>query len=69
MEILKELRANIKEARVDMSSNADYFRKEIENIRRNQEKLENSFAERQTKLKALKSRMDNAQEQISWKLE
>ena len=49
--------------------NADYFRKEIENIRRNQEKLENSFAERQTKLKALKSRMDNAQEQISWKLE
>ena len=46
MKILKELRAN-------MNSNADYFRKEIENIRRNQEKLENSFAEIQTELKAI----------------
>ena len=38
MKILKELRA-------DMNSNVDYFRKELENIRRRQEKLENSFAE------------------------
>ena len=59
----------MKELRADIKSYADYFRKEPKNIRRNQEKLENSFAERQTKLKALKSRMDNAQEQISWKLE
>ena len=28
-----------------MNSNVDYFRKELENIRRRQEKLENSFAE------------------------
>ena len=35
----------MKELRVDMNSNADYFRKELENIRRSQEKLENSFAE------------------------
>ena len=28
-----------------MNSNADDFRKQLENIRRNQEKLENSFAE------------------------
>ena len=30
-----------------------------------QEKLENSFAEMQAELKALKSRMNNAEEQIS----
>ena len=45
VKILKELRAHMKELRVDMNSNADYFRKELENIRRSQEKLENSFAE------------------------
>ena len=42
-----------------------YFRKKIENIRRSQEKIENSFAEMQTELKALKSRMNNAEEWIS----
>ena len=31
--------------RADMNSNADYFRKELENIRRSQEKVENSLAE------------------------
>ena len=31
VKILKELRANMKELRVDMNSNADYFRKELEN--------------------------------------
>ena len=55
MKILKELRE-------DMNSNADSFRKELENIRRSQEKLENSFAEIQTELKAIKSRMNNAEE-------
>ena len=49
-----------------MNSNADSFRKDLENIRRSQEKLENSFSEIQTELKALKSRMDNAEEQISY---
>ena len=48
-----------------MNSNADYFRKELEDIRRSQEKLENSFAETQAELQALKSRMNNAEEQRS----
>ena len=38
VKILKELRVNMKKLRVDMNSNADYFRKELENIRRSQEK-------------------------------
>ena len=45
-----------------MNNNADSFRKEIENIRRSQEKLENSFAEIETELKAIKSRVNNAEE-------
>ena len=36
---LKELRLNIKELRVDMNSNADSLRKELENIRSNTEEL------------------------------
>ena len=54
---------NMKELRADINSNADYFRKE--SIRRSHEKLENSLAEMQTELKALKSRMNNAEEWIS----
>ena len=45
-----------------MNCNADSFRKELENIRRSQEKLENSFAEIRTELKAMKTRMNNAEE-------
>ena len=45
-----------------MNSNAYSFRKEIEHKRRNLEILENSFAESQTELKALKKRMNNAEE-------
>ena len=37
VKILKELRVRMKELRVDMNSNADYFRKERVNIRRSQE--------------------------------
>ena len=62
VKILKELRANMKEFRADMNSNADYFRKELENIGRSQEKLENSFSEMQAELKALKSSINNAEE-------
>ena len=58
MKILNELR-------VDSKSNADYFRKEMENIRKSQEKLENLFAKMQAELKPLKSRMNNPEEQIS----
>jgi len=45
-----------KKLKADMNSNADYLRKELENQRRSQEKLENSFVEKQTDLKTLKSR-------------
>ena len=45
-----------------MNSNADSFRNKLENIRRNMEKLEDSFAEKRIELKALKSRMNNAEE-------
>ena len=53
---------NVKKLRVDINSNADYFRMELGNTRRNQEKIENSFAEIQTELRAVKTRMNNAEE-------
>ena len=43
-----------------MNSNANCFIKEPDNIRRNIEKLENSFAETQTEQQALKRRMNIA---------
>ena len=39
----REIVKILKELREDMSSNADSLRKALENIRRSQEKLENSF--------------------------
>ena len=45
-----------------MNGNSDYIRKELENIWRSPEKLEYSFVETQTELKAPKSRMNNAEE-------
>ena len=51
-EFKRELLKILKKLREDMNSNADSFRKELENIRRSQEKLENSFVEMQTELKA-----------------
>ena len=41
VKILKELGLNIKKLREDMNSNAYSYRKKLENIRRNIEKLEN----------------------------
>ena len=55
----------MKEFRADMNSNTDCFRRELENTRRSQKILENSFAEMQAEVKALKSIMNNAEEQIS----
>ena len=55
----------MKELRTDINSNACYFRTELENIRRIQEKIENSFTEMQAELKALKSGMNNTEEQNS----
>ena len=58
MKILKELRKAI-------NRNAKYFKKELKNTERNQEKLANSFAERKAELKAINSRMDNTEERIN----
>ena len=41
IEFKREIVKILKELKVDMKSNADYFRKELENIRRSQEKSEN----------------------------
>ena len=65
LEFKREIVKILKELREDMNSNADSLRKELENIRRRQEKLENSFAEIQTELKVIKSRMNNAEGQVS----
>uniref|UniRef100_A0A8D0UI86 L1 transposable element RRM domain-containing protein n=2 Tax=Sus scrofa TaxID=9823 RepID=A0A8D0UI86_PIG len=48
-----------------MNNNADSLRKEWGNIRRSQEKLENSFAEIQTELRSVKTRINNAEERFS----
>ena len=64
-EFEREMVKILKELRKDMNSNADSFRKELENIRRSQEKLENSF-----ELRAVKTRMNNAEERlVMWKTE
>ena len=55
---------NIKELREDMNSNADSLRKELENMK-SQKKVESSFADMPTELKAIKSRMNNVEEWIS----
>ena len=55
----------LKEFREDMNINADSLRKELEKITRSQEKLKKSFSVMQTELKAIKSRMNNAEERIS----
>ena len=43
MKILKELSSNIMELRADMNNNADYFRKELANMRRNVENYKIHF--------------------------
>ena len=43
IEFKREAFKILKELKEDMNSNADFFRKELENIRRSQEKLENSL--------------------------
>ena len=55
MKILTELRKAI-------NRNADYCKRELKTIRRSQEKLETSFAEVKAELKAMNSRMNNAEE-------
>ena len=64
-EFKKEVMKISKELRTVINSNTDYFKKELDIIGKRQEKLENSFAEMKTELKALNSRINNAEEQIS----
>ena len=52
------------ELRQDMNRSADSLRKELEHMRRSQEKLENALAETQTERKATKTRCHNADEGI-----
>ena len=52
----------LKEWRTAIDDNADYFIKEWENMRRSQEKLENSFVETKAEIKSLNNRTNNAQE-------
>ena len=65
IEFKKEVMKILKALKIYINSNMDYFRKELETMRRSQEILENSFAETKAELKALNSRMNNAEEQIS----
>ena len=55
MKIQKKLRKAI-------NRNEDYYKKELEILKRNQEKLENPFAEKHAELKAMNRRMNNADE-------
>ena len=55
----------LKRFREDKHCNTDSLRKEIENIRRSQEKLENSFADLQCELRAVRAGRNNAGERIS----
>ena len=57
MKMLKELRKVI-------NRSPDDCKKEIESIRRSPEKLENSFEEMKAELKAMNSRMNNAEEDL-----
>ena len=49
-----------------MKRNADYCKREQENIRQSHEKLENSFAEMKAELKAMNNRMISAEDKISY---
>ena len=52
----------LKGLRTATNRNTNYCKKELEIIRRIQEKLENSFSEMKAELKATSSRMNNAEE-------
>lgn len=55
MKILKELRK-------DIYRNAEYCKKEPETVKKNKEKIENSFAKKKAQLKPVKLRMNTAEE-------
>ena len=59
MKFKKEIVETLKELRKDIYRNADYCKKELETIKRNQEKLQKSFAAMKAKLKVMNSRRMN----------
>ena len=61
-EFKKEIMKILKELRMIINGKADYYKKKLETIRRNQEKLENSFSKMKAQLKVMNSRMNNAEE-------
>ena len=52
----------LKGLRMATNRNTNYCKKELEIIRRSQEKLENSFPETKAELKATSSRINNTEE-------
>ena len=52
----------MKELRKAINGNAEYCQKELETIKRNKEKLENSFSEMRIELKAMNGRKNNVEE-------
>ena len=64
VDIKREMGKKLTELRQDMNRSAESLRKELEHMRRSQEKLENSLAETQTERKAIKTRRNNADEGI-----
>ena len=55
----------LKELSKIINRNADNCKKELETIRKSQEKLDNLFAEMKTELMTMNSRMTNTEERIS----
>ena len=64
MKILKELRKTIDRILL-LTEMQMTVKKEIETKRRSQEELENSFADTKAELKAMNSRMNNAEERMN----
>ena len=60
-ELKKEIMKILKELRKAINKNADYCKRELETIGGSQEKLENSFAEMKAELKAINTRMNDAE--------
>ena len=64
-ELKKEVIKMLQELRKIMDRNAGHCNKELETIKRNQSKLDNSIAEINTDVKAMNSRLTKAEEWIS----
>ena len=57
---------NAKGIFLNFDRNADHCNKQLETTKRSQSKLDSSIAETKTELKAMNSRLNNAEKQISY---